>query len=472
MKKLLVISFFLLVFFPGNILAQKIWTLEECITYALNNNIQIKQQQLNSAISKLQYNQSIAAIFPSVNGGASLVYNNGQTVDMFTNQFASQTVQSDNFNLSSSVVLFNGLQLLNGLKQKQIDFLASKYDLEKIKNDISLTIATAYLQVLYSIELLDIAKNQLEISKQQVERTQKLYAVGTVAKGTLLTMQSQQATDELQKVNAQNQLDMAYLTLAQLLDLQNTQGFDIVKPALILPDASSLMQHVDEIYGKALGTQPDIKSAELKVQSAKKGLSISKGMYSPSLTLSASYGTGYSGASKTITGATISGYQTIGATLLGEEVYSPIYDYTYEKIKFWDQMDNNQNKSIGLYLNVPIFNKWQTQTMIGTSKLQLKSAQLNLQSSQNQLYKTIQQAYADARASLNKYNASTKSVEALTESFGYTEQKFNVGMLNSIDYNDAKNNLLKAKSELLQSKYDYIFRLKVLDFYQGKPITL
>lgn len=472
MKKLIVISFVLIALLPGTILAQKIWTLEECIAYALNNNIQIKQQQLNTVVSKLQYNQSIAALFPSVNGSASLMYNNGQTVDMYTNQFASKTVQSDNFNLSSNVVLFNGLQLLNGLKQKQIDFLASKYDLEKIKNDISLTIATAYLQVLYSIELLDIAKNQLEITKQQVGRTEKLYTVGTVAKGTLLTMQSQEATDELQKVNAQNQLDMAYLTLAQLLDLQNNQGFDIVKPALILPDASSLMQQVDEIYAKALGIQPEIKSAELKVQSAKKGLSISKGMYSPSLTLSASYGTGYSGASKTPIGATITGTQVIGATALGEEVFSPIYEYTYEKIKFWNQLDNNQNKSIGLYLNVPIFNKWQTQTMIGTSKVQLNSAKLNLQSAQNQLYKTIQQAYADANASLNKYNASTKSVDALTESFGYTEQKFNVGMVNSIDYNDAKNNLLKAKSDLLQAKYDYIFRLKVLDFYQGKPITL
>jgi outer membrane protein len=472
MKKLIVISFFLITLLPGKIFSQKIWTLEECVTYALNNNIQIKQQQLSTVVSKLQYNQSIAALFPSVNGSASLVYNNGQTVDMFTNQFASQTVQSDNFYLSSSVVLFNGLQLLNGLKQKQIDFLASKYDLEKIKNDISLTIATAYLQVLYSIELLDIAKNQLDITKQQVERTRILFTAGTVAKGTLLTMQSQEATDELQKVNAQNQLDIAYLTLAQLLDLQNTQGFDIVKPALILPDASSLMQQVDEIYAKALGLQPDIKSAELKVQSAKKGLSISRGMFSPSLTLNASYGTGYSGASKTLTGTTIAGSQVIGATALNELVYSPIYDYTYENTKFWDQIDKNQNKSIGLYLNVPIFNKWQTQTMIGTSKVQLKSAQLSLQSSQNQLYKTIQQAYADARASLNKYNASTKSVDALTESFGYTEQKFNVGMVNSIDYNDAKNNLLKARSELLQAKYDYVFRLKVLDFYQGKPITL
>ncbi len=472
MKKLLVILIFLFGVFPGILQAQKIWSLEECVSYALNNNIQIKQQQLSTVVARLTYNQKIASLFPSVNGSASLAFNNGQTVDMYTNQFATKTVQSDNFSLTSNVVLFDGLQLLNGLKQKHIDFLASQYDLQKMKNDISLTIATAYLQVLYSQELLDIAKNQLDITQQQVSRTQKLYDVGNLAKGTILTLQSQQATDELQKVNAQNNLDMAYLTLAQLLDLQNTQGFDIVKPALILPDASALMMKVDEIYAKAMGLQPDIKSAELKVKSAQKGLAISRGMYSPSLSLSASYGTGYSGASQKVSGFTLSGSQQIGATALGEAVYAPTYDYTYEKTKFWSQIDNNQNKSIGLYLNVPIFNKWQTQTMIGTSKVQLNSAILSYQSAKNQLYKTIQQAYADARAALNRYNAGLKSVEALTESFGYTEQKFNVGMVNSIDYNDAKNNLLKAKSELLQAKYDYVFRCKVLDFYQGKPITL
>jgi outer membrane protein len=472
MKKLLALIFFLIIISPVIVSAQKIWSLEECITYALNNNLQIKQQQLSTVISKLQYNQSIANLFPSVNGSASLVYNNGQTVDMFTNQFATKTVQSDNFYLSSNVVIFDGLQLLNGLKQKKIDFLASKYDLEKMKNDISLTIATAYLQVLYSIEILDIAKNQLVVTKQQVDRTQKLYDVGTVAKGTLLTIQSQAASDELQQVNAQNNLDIAYLTLAQLLDLQDTKGFDIVKPALTLSEASSLMQQVDEIYNKALGIQPDIKSAELKVQSAKKGLAISRGMFSPSLSINGSYGTGYSGAAKSLTGYTISGTQVIGATALGELVYSPTYDYAYENTKFWDQINSNQNRSIGLYLNVPIFNKWQTQTMLGTSKVKLNSAQISLQSTKNQLYKTIQQAYADAHAALNKYNASVKSVDALTESFGYTQQKFNVGMVNSIDYSDAQNNLIKAKSEMLQAKYDYVFRLKVLDFYQGKPITL
>ncbi|MCK9613702.1 MAG: TolC family protein [Bacteroidales bacterium] len=472
MKKAITISLVVLHIFVHSAFSQKIWTLDDCITYALNNNIQIKQQQISSKLSKLQYNQSIASLFPSINASASHVYNNGQTIDMYTNQFASQTVQSNNFYLSGSLVLFNGLQLLNTLKQKQIDFLASQYDLEKIKNDITLTIATAYLQVLYNIELLSVAKSQLDITNAQVERTKKLLDAGTIAKGTLLLIESQAATDELQVVTAQNQLDMAYLTLAQLLDLQDTKGFEIEQPELSIPESSALMQNVEDIFTKASVIQPDIMSAEMKVKSAKKGLSISYGALSPSLILNASYGSGYSGASKSISDITISGYTPIGATESGEIVYGPTYDYAYSKIKFWDQLDRNLNSSIGLYLNIPIFNKWQTQTAIGSSKLSLQNAELMLQNSKNQLLKTIQQAYVDAKAALNRYNAGIKSVEALRESFNYTEQRFNVGLVNSIDYNDAKNKLMKAVSESLNAKYEFVFRIKVLDFYQGKPLTI
>jgi len=472
MKKYFLTALFFIFSFSPYAFSQKVWTLEDCISHALENNIQIKQQQLSTAVSKLQYNQSIAALFPSINASATHVYNNGQTVDMYTNSFATQTVQSNNFYLSGNVVLFSGLQLLNGLKQKQLDFLASKYDLEKMKNDISLTIATAYLQILYNSELLETSKSQYEISKQQLERTKTLFSVGTIAKGTLLQMEAQAAADELQVVTAQNQLDLAYLSLVQFLDLQSTQGFEIEKPALTLPDANVLLQQVDAIFNKAIAIQPDIKSAELKVRSAKKGLQSSWGMMSPTISLNASYGTGYSGASKNITNATISGYQTIGVTESNEMVYGPTYQYTYENVKFWDQLDKNLNSSVGLYLNIPIFNKWQTNTMIGTSKISVANAELVLQNTKNQLLKTIQQAYADARAALNRYNASLKTVEALTESFAYTQQKFDVGMVNSIDYNDAKNKLTKATSDLLQAKYEYVFRIKVLDFYQGNPLTL
>lgn len=450
--------------------AQKLWTLQDCINQALQSNIQVKQQQLNSNLSKLQYNQSIASFFPSINGSANHVYSNGQTLDPITNEFVSSLVQTNNFGISANLVLFNGLQQLNTLKQKQYDFLASKYDVEKMKNDISLTIAVSYLQILYNIELLNVAKNQFEISKEQVARTQKLFQAGSVAKGNLLSMEAQQASDELLMVNAQNQLDISYLTLVQLLDLKDTQGFEIVKPELSNPEASSLLQTVDEIYNKALGTQPDILSANYKIKSAKKGTSIAYGNLSPSLSLNGSVGTGYS-ENNTDRVVTSTSMALIGSTESGEPVYSPMQNYVMNKIPFKEQLNQNVYNSFGFYLSVPIFNKWQVQTGISTAKIGLKSAQLNLENTQNQLYKTIQQAYTDAKAALNKYNAASKSVDAMSESFNYVQQKFDNGMVTTLDFNDAKTKLLKAKSDALQAKYDYIFRLKVLDFYQGKALT-
>ncbi len=450
-----------------------LWTLEDCIKHAWTNNIQVKQQQLSNQLSKYQYNQSIAALLPNVNGNVTHVYNYGQTLDMYTNQFASNQVQSNNFALSSNVVVFSGLQLLNTMKQKKLDFLASSYDLEQMKNDIALTIATSYLQVLYNMEMLDVARGQVDITSQQVERTRKLVNAGTLAKGSLLTLEAQQAAEELSVVNAENQLNLSLLTLAQMLDLPSTEGFAIVKPELLMPDASALLVSPSDIYKVSLGMQPGIQSAQIKVKSAQKGLSIAYGSLSPSISLNGSWGTGYSGASKEITGMTLGEPTQIGytATTL-EPVYGPTFDYTYQTKPFGDQIKANENKSIGLYLSVPIFNRWQVQTGISSAKVQVKMAELNLQNTQNNLNKTIQQAHADAVAALNRYRASEKSVTAYEEAFKYTQQKYDVGLLNSIDYNDAKNKLAKSRSELLQAKYEYVFRLKVLDFYQGKPLNM
>lgn len=451
----------------------KVWSLEDCIQYAWTNNIQVRQQQLSSQLSKYQYDQSIAAMVPTLNGTVTHVYNYGQTLDMYTNQFATNEVQSNNFALSSNVVLFSGLQLLNTMKQKKLDFLASRYDFEQMKNDIALTIATQYLQVLYNMEMLDIAKGQLGITNQQVERTRLLVTAGTLAKGSLLTLEAQQAGEELSLVNAQNQLDLSKLLLAQMLDLPDAKDFEIVKPVVVSPDASALLGTPAEIYQKAIDQQPGVKSAEVKVQSAHKGLSIAYGALSPSLALSGSWGTGYSGASKEITGYTLGEPVPIGYTgTTYETVYGPSYNYDYRTKPFNDQIKANENKSIGLYLSVPIFNRWQVQTGIRSAKVQMQMAELNLQNTQNNLNKTIQQAHADAIAALNRFRAAEKSVAAYEEAFKYTQQKYDVGLVNSIDFNDAKNNLIKSRSDLLQAKYEYTFRVKVLDFYQGKPLNL
>jgi outer membrane protein len=452
-----------------------LWTLEDCINHAWSNNIQIKQQQLSLQLSKLQYTQSITSMLPNVNGSVNNVYNYGQTLDLYTNQFASTSVRSNNFALSSNVVVFSGLQMLHTVMQKKLDFLASAYDLEQMKHDIALTIATYYLQVLYNMEQLDIAQGQLDITTQQVDRTRRLVEAGTLANGSLLTIQAQQASEEMNVVSAQNNLNISLLTLAQMLDLPSTQGFSIVKPIVMIPDASALMVNPADIYQVSLGMQPGIRSAETKVKSAKKGLAAAYGALSPSISLNGSIGTGYSGASQEIATTTLEAPPIIGYTeTTMEPVYSayPNYTNTYQTKPFSDQISDNVNKSIGLYVSIPIFNRWQVQTGISSAKIQVKMAELNLQNTQNNLNKTIQQAHADALAALNRYQAAQKSVTAYQEAFKYTQQKYDVGLLNSIDYNDAKNKLAKANSDLLQAKYEFVFRVKVLDFYQGKPLTL
>jgi outer membrane protein len=465
------VLFFLIFLFAYGVNAQKIWSLQDCVDYALANNIQIKQQELSVQIAKINLLQSKVGLLPDLNGNISHSYNFGQTVDMYTNQFATDKVQSDNFYLSSSVTLFNGFQLLNTVKQNKVELEAGKFDADKMRNDISLNIATAYLQILYNIELLDNAQSQTAVTNLQVQRTEKLVDAGSAAKGVLLTLQAQQATEELSVVNAQNQLDLSYLTLVQLLDIQSADSFEIEKPLLDVSALSATILNPESVYGIAVGIQPEIKSSEPKLKSSEIGLSIAHGMRSPSLSLRGSYGTGYSGASTRLKDITY-GYSPSGYTSSGDTVFSIVPTATYENTPFKDQINKNKNKSISFNLTVPIFNGWRTNTAISKAKIAMLNAEYTLAVSKNTLYKTIQQAYADATASMNKYTASQKSVDAYKEAFKYAEQKFDVGLSNTLDYNDAKNKYAKAQSELLQAKYEYVFRMKVLDFYLGKPITL
>ncbi|OFY94744.1 MAG: hypothetical protein A3K10_04860 [Bacteroidetes bacterium RIFCSPLOWO2_12_FULL_31_6] len=311
------------------------------------------------------------------------------------------------------------------------------------------------------------------ISAAQVDRTKILVDAGTIARGTLLDIQSQYALEELNVTNAQNQLDISYLNLAQLLNMPSAEGLAIVKPELNIGGDALLTATPTQIYNSAVSNLPEIKSAEFNVKSAEKSVVVAKGGLSPRLTFSASYGTGYSGASQRFsTLPTFQGYSPNGdITSSGDTVYSPLFSSgTFEKTPFGDQYKDNVNKSFGFFLTVPIFNRWQTKTSIDRARIQKMNADLTVESTKLQIQKNVQQAYADASAGLKKYNASLKAIEAMQESFKYTEQKFNVGMLNTNDYNDSKNKLIKAQSDLLQAKYEYVFKTKVLDFYQGKPL--
>lgn len=426
--------------------AQEKWSLEKCIDHALTNNIQIKQRSLTIESSSTDILQSKLNLLPDLNGFANHGYNFGSSVDRYTNQFASQRVQSDNFNLSSSVTLFGGFQKVNQIRQNKLNLQASQYDLDKFMDDISLTIATSYLQILFYQEMLKNAESQLGITIQQVDRMKKMVDAGAAAQGDYYNLEAQRAAEELLLVDAQNNLDLAYLTLTQLLDLPSTENFAIEVPMLSVQGKPALVGNADEIFLFAALNQPNIKSAELKLQSSDLNISRARGAMMPSLSLNGSWGTGYSSALK-----------------------DPI---TQLETPWKNQLQDNNNKSFSFNLSVPIFNGWQGRTAVTKAQIGVKNAEYDLELSKLNLRKTIQQAYADALAAMKKFNSANTKVDASKESFKYSDARFTEGMLNSVDYNNAKKELEKADSELLQAKFEYIFKTTVLDFYMGKPLTL
>jgi outer membrane protein len=437
----------LMMLIHGPVTAQEPWTLTGCISYAFENNIRLKQQSLGVDMARNNLSQSKLNLLPTLNSGLSESFRFGRSVDPLTYQFTTENSTGASVYAATDLELFKGLQNWNTIQKNQIDLKKNLTDLDKAKNDLALNIARLYLQILFNEELHDIAVQQLNITRQQVDRTRIMVDAGSLPKGDYLEIQAQLANEELNEVNSRNQLIMSYLDLAQLLDLKNPEKFRVQRPTFETIKIIDNLGTVDEVYQSALLTLPEIKSAELDLQSMEKDLLIARGRMSPTLTMSSSYGTGYSDRLK--------------------DLMDPTKTMALNK-----QLDFTSQTSLGFSLNVPIFNGWSTRTGIKNARISVTSGKYQVEVIHNQLLKEIQQAFADATASLERFKATTKSVSALEEAFRYAEQKFNVGMLTSLDYNVAKNNLTKARSELLQAKYNYIFNTRILDFYRGIPIDL
>ncbi|MGV3586903.1 MAG: TolC family protein [Adhaeribacter sp.] len=451
------------------------WTLQECIEYALKNNLRIKQTQLDARLSNINLKGAQANMLPSVNGSTNYGFNFGRSIDPTENTFINQQIQSASFSVSASVPIFNGFQIQNTIKQNRINKEAAQTDILTAQNDIALDVAAAYLQIIYSDALLENARVQLSSSQQQAERTQKLFRAGSVAGSNVLEIESQVATDELAIINAQNQKDIAELSLMQLLDLKKVTDFEVVKPDIKDPGQEIINFDPEEIYGLAQQNMPQVRSAELRVNSALKGIDISKGAYLPRLAIGGNLNTQYSSARRQqilvqqpVT--SIVGY--VGGDL-GQPVtfINPFY-FDYSKYPFFDQLTDNQGKSLFLSLSIPILNGLQARNNVARSVLNHESAVLNTEIVRNQLRQNIQQAYADALAAQKKFTATRRQLEALEQTFKNAEIRFNNGVLNPTEFNVARNNFIRAQTDLIQAKYDYTFRLKVLDFYQGKPISL
>ena len=426
------------------VLPQKVWSLQECIDYALEHNISVKQSELNTELSEVNYTQSKAEFLPSVNGNASYTYNFGRSADPFTNVYTTQEVQSASFSATGNLPVFQGFQIMNSLKQSKYEYLASNENLAKIKNDISLNVAAAYLQVLYSKETKKLVTDRVDAAKQNRDRTKLMVDAGSMAQGNLLDAESALAAEELAMVNADNQLVSSIIAITQLLELKSMEGFDVAEPAVELPDQSGLALTSDEIYNTALKILPEFRAGEFNIKSAEKSLDVSKGARFPRLSLNGGLSSGYSNVERLLTG---------------------------ELKTFDDQLHDNYNKYVGVNLSIPIFNGWSTESNIRRSKINLENTRYNDQLTRNQAYKSIVQAHADGIAARQKYAAAEKASVAIRESYSYAEKRYNVGMLSSIEFLNVRNNMSKADSDFLQAKYDLIFRLKVIDFYLGRPLA-
>jgi outer membrane protein len=438
--------------------AQKEWTLQECINYAHENNIQLKRQNLEVETQMIEYKSSRLQVLPDLNAQIEHEVGSGRVLNQDQYEWQNKTLQQGSMGARSSVDLFRGFRNYNEIKRNELYLQASVEKYEEAKNDLALNIATYYLKILFDYELLDIATKQLDVTTEQEKKTQILVDAGNAAQGDLLEIQSQVASEKMQVVEAKNALALDYLELTQLLDLDSVQGFQVVQPEYLSVD-SFLINDVREVYNISREVMPQIQGAEMAVKGADYNLKIAKGARYPTLTLNALYYSRY----------TDDAINPLDTAYLNpfNNVNEPTMDYTY-----WDQLQDNQYKQASISLNIPIFNKWQIERNVSHKKIAFEDSKLQLEQAKLVLFKEIQQAHVDAVNALEKYRSSLETVKYSRESFNYTEQKFNVGLVNSIDYNIAKKNLAQAQSDLARSKFEYIFSIKVLDFYMGKQIEL
>lgn len=434
--------------------AQEIWSLEKCINYALDNNIKIKQGVISTKYQQNQLKQTRSSRLPNMNGSMSQSFYFGRTL-LSDNSYSDINSAQTGFGLGTNVPVFQGFYINNSISKLDLDLQASVSDLEKAKSDISVNIASTFLEILFAKDLVKVSEDQLVVTNLQIRQINEKVEAGSLARGSLLEIQAQAAGEELNLVNAKNQLQLAKLKLTQLLELPLKDNFDVEVPLLPEISAQASIVSSGEVYKSALLTRPEIKGANLRYQSSQFQLKMAQGALYPTVSLYANANYSYNNKNKTInrdpnTGAIIS----------------------YSDIGFYQQLKNFQSKNIGLQMNIPIFTRFQNRLQIDNARLQVLNYELELESAKKLLRSDIETAQTNAIAALNRFLSNQKAVSSMKEAFRYAEEKFGVGLVNAVEYNTSKTKLAKSESDLLQAKYEFIFRTKILDFYRGLPLTL
>lgn len=437
----------------------KQWSLKECVDHALENNLSVQRAQYITDLRKEDITTAKGNKLPGISASASQNFSFGSGFDAAANTRVSADRRSNSFNINGQMTLFDGFSIKNGIIQSETSFEASKLDLEKMKNDISLNIVNSYLNVLFSKENLKIAQAQVLISEQQLVRTKDLVTAGIQPEGNLLEVEATKVTDENSVVTAENNLALSLLELSQLLQIPNS-GFDVEDIPININSVALMYNNTEEIFAKAVANQPEIKSAELAVQNSETGIKIAKADYSPSLSLSAGMNTVYNHR------------QGQEDDFFIPDVSNPGGPDILVANGFFDQLDNNFGQFVGLNLSIPIFNRGQVKANVNRAIINEEISKVNLNDTKRALREAIERAYINARATLKEYEAASKSVKAQEQSFTFAQERYNLGATNSFDFEQVRNRLVNAQSDLIRAKYNYVFRTKLLEFYFGIPVVI
>lgn len=451
-------------------LNKKIFSLKECVETGLENNIPVRQNELIAQSAKADWQKAKANLLPDLNGNWGYGWNQGRAIDPFTNGYIDQRFSSANIGLNAGITLFNGLQLQNLIRQTGYAYHASEMEWQQSKDKLTLDIMLAYLTVLNAEDTWRIMSEQADVTRKQVERLKVLVEKGVVGNYLLSDMKGQLASDEISTVNNYNALQTAKLNLAQLMNIPYDKTMQLQR----LPEGELLETYpvnAQQVYETSLQNLALIKAVNLRTESAEKGVSVAKSGYFPSLRLNGSLGSNYSSVSQSRTPTTITETPTGGYVTIDNNktlVYQQQQNYDYKKISYNSQLKNNLGTYIGLSLSIPIFNNLQVTTNVKKARLNAKYANLEAENTKRILKQTIEKSFVDMTSAYERYKALLEQVLQYKESFRSAEIRFNLGTIVSTEYLITKNNYDRARLNLTQTWYEYIFRTRILDFYQGK----
>jgi len=458
--------------------AQDSWTLQRCVAYALDNNLTVAQAKANVKISLLAQQQSKTSRLPNVSANIDAGEQFGRTIDPTTNQFSTTGIGFNSMSINAGANVFNGGLVHHSIKQSGWDLKAAEADAEQSGNALSLQVAQAYLTILLNEERLENAKRRVTQSQTQLTNTMKLIEAGSVPPAEKYTVQARIASDEQAQVVAQNDVDLSYLSLKQLLQMEPDFDLRIERPAVVIPaDANPEGTVLTPVYDIALGTQPNIRAADFRIKSAEESIAIARAAYFPTISLFANLRSNYSSRfpdfdRAVITGQRLSSPQTVRINNqdITIQSYEPIIEIP--TVRYFNQIDRNFGQGVGVSMNIPIYQNGRTRLTVERARLSVMNAQLQSTQNRQQLKNDIQTAIANARSAKLQLGAAEKTLAANQIAYQNTEKRHSLGAVNTLELTTAKTNLDNSENDTTLARYNYLFRLKILDFYQGKQLSL